>query len=277
MVLPPVRIASPPKVEAELFVREMRSGRNGAVLLQARGADGVAVECIVKLAAGMAKEHSAMLPLPYLCEWLAAAIGKVLGQRVAHPYEVIITKAFAEALPDPMQRAIALNSLGSAFGCEHFSAGSSQYTVELPDPCLRTPAAELLAFDTFIHNPDRRRTNPNLFVSRGELLAFDHGDAFSFVLPLLLAPDPVTDTLEVCVNEHACKPWLHNRDFSLDRFREAMGRLTDQVFDEIEAATPATWTTGHADGKLSYVVGVMKKRRDAIDHWLPQVEAWMGK
>jgi hypothetical protein len=255
----------------------MKAGRNGAVLVQARRADGVAVECVVKLAKAMAKEHAAMLPIPYLCEWLAVAVGHVLGMRIPAPYEVIITKEYAEALTDPKHRAIALDSLGSAFGCEHISAGTSQYTVELPDPSLRTPAAELVAFDVFIHNPDRRKTNPNLFVSRGDLLAFDHGDAFSFLLPILGSPDPVTDALEKCVDDHACRGWLHKREFSLVRFREALGQLTDQVLAEIVAVTPAAWTIGLADGKLSYVVEVMKKRRDAVNEWLPKVEAWLTK
>jgi hypothetical protein len=272
-----VPVAIPTRVEAELFVREMKTGRNGAVHVRARDAQGVAVDCVVKLAGGMAKEQRAMLPIPYLCEWLAAAIGTALGMTVAAPYEVIITKEYADAVTDAKHRAIALAALGSVFGSKYASAGTSQYTLELPDPCLRTAAAELVAFDTFIHNPDRRRTNPNLFVSRGELLAFDHGDAFSFLLPILFAPDPALDPLEKCVDDHACRPWLHKREFSLDRFREALVTLTDQVFDEIVAATPTAWTEGPAQGKLSYVVDVMKKRRDAAPEWLPKVEAWLSK
>ena len=131
--------------------------------------------------------------------------------RVAAPLEVVISKEYAEALTDAKQRAIALGSLGSAFGSEHLSSGTSQYTADLPDLCLRTPAAELVAFDVFIHNPDRRRTNPNLFVSRGDLLAFDHGDAYCVLLPILGAPDPVRDALEKSVEEHACRGWLRNR------------------------------------------------------------------
>jgi len=270
-------IVGPTRVEAELFIREMKAGRNGAVLVQARGADGVAVECVVKLAKAMAREHASMLPIPYLCEWLAAAIGRALGIRVCTTLEVVITNDYAEALADLGQRAIALGSLGSAFGSEHVSAGVTQYTADLPDPALRTPAAELIAFDVFIHNPDRRRTNPNLFVSRDNLLAFDHGDAFSFLFHIFGAPDPATDTLSSSIAEHACRPWLFKREFSLVRFRSAVEQLTDQVFYEMMAVTPPAWTIGPAEGKLRYVVDVMKKRRDAVNDWLPKVEAWLTK
>ena len=59
-------MAGPTRVEAELFIREMKAGRNHAVLVLARGADGVAVECVVKFKKAMAPEHAAMLPIPYL-------------------------------------------------------------------------------------------------------------------------------------------------------------------------------------------------------------------
>src|SRR6202034_4451251 len=118
----------------------MEAGRNGAILIQGRGADKVAVECVVKLAKTMAPEHAAMLPIPYLCEWLAAAIGRVLGIRVPPPFEVVITKEYAEAIAPEKHRTAALGSLRSAFGCEHVYVGTSQYTLELPDPCLRIPA-----------------------------------------------------------------------------------------------------------------------------------------
>jgi len=264
-------------VEAELFQREMKTGRNGAVLVLARGDDGVAVDCVAKLAKAVASDQAAMLPVPYLCEWLATAIAGVLGIRTPAPYEVVITKEYAEAITDEKQRRIAIGSLGSAFGCEHVSGGTSQYTLDLPDPCLRTPAAELVAFDVFIHNVDRRRENPNLFVSRGDLVAFDHGDAFSFLLPILGAPDPATDELAKVVEQHACRPWLHRREFSLERFREALALLTDEVLRQIATATPPAWQVGLADGKLSYIVEVLKKRRDAVAEWLPKVEACLTR
>jgi hypothetical protein len=264
-------------VEAELFQREMKAGRNGAVLVLARGDDGLAVDCVVKLAKAMAPEQVAMLPVPYLCEWLATAIGGVLGIRTPAPYEVVITKEYAEAITDEKQRRIALGSLGSVFGCEHVSSGTSQYTLELPDLSLRTPAAELVAFDVFIHNADRRRENPNLFVARGDLVAFDHGDAFAFLLPILGASDPATDELAKVVEQHACRPWLHHREFSLERFSEALALLTDDVLQQIATATPASWQVGLADGKLSYIVDVLKKRRDAVAEWLPKVEACLTR
>ena len=46
----------------------MRAGRNRALLLGARGEDGVLVDCVVKLPGLM--ENGMMHPLPSLLEWL---------------------------------------------------------------------------------------------------------------------------------------------------------------------------------------------------------------
>jgi len=270
-------VEAPRRVEAEMFLRPMTTGRNGAVLLRARDPEGAPVDCVVKLAKAMAAEHAQLVPIPYLCEWLAFAIGRTLRFPVPAAYDVIITKEYAEAILDDAHRNVALGSLGSAFGCQHVSEGTSQYLLELPDPALRGPAAELIGFDVFIHNPDRRRTNPNLFVMRGQLVPFDHGDAFSFIFPILFAPDPATDVLEKLVEDHACRDWLRGREFSLQAFRDGLGRLTDEIFGQIVAETPADWRAGPAAGKLEYIVDVMKRRRDGAAEWLPKVEAWLSK
>lgn len=272
-----VTVAPPRRVEAELLLRSMKAGRNGALLVQARTAEDAPVECVVKLKAAMAADHGVLVPFPYLCEWFAAAMARVLGIHVPEPFELVVTKAFADALLDDKERTIARASIGSAFASGYVSKGLTQHTKELPDPGLREPAAELAAFDMLIHNPDRRRSNPNLLVSRAELVAIDHGDAFSFVFPIFGAPDPAIDPLLTVVEEHAVRDWLRGTEFSLERFRDALTRLTDEVLAEIATGTPSAWQTGFAVGKSKEIVDVMKRRRDAAEKWLPQVEACLAR
>jgi hypothetical protein len=257
-------------VEAELFVRRMAKGRNGAILVSARGAQG-AVDCVVKLSAGL--ENPALAPLPYLLEWLAAAVAEQLGVRAAHPHEVQITPEFAGAIGDPAVRKIALASLGPTFGSEFVGPPFTQWTVELPHGELRESAATLLAFDAFIHNPDRRADNPNVFVSRSELLAFDHGDAFSFLFAI--GGDASSDALLPMLEWHAMRGWLRGRAYTFDRFRSRLAGLTDEVLGAIVASTPACWQKGPAAGKLERIIDVLRGRRDAVDQWLPKVEAWL--
>jgi hypothetical protein len=117
-------------------------------------------------------------------------------------------------------------------------------------PELVLAASELLAFDVFIHNSDRRAENPNLFVYRGELLAFDHGDAFAFVLPLLGGTDPTLDPLlEAVVAGHAFGQSLRGRLAPLDRFRAALAELMQDGFEALMSAAPSAWCCGLAAGK----------------------------
>jgi hypothetical protein len=276
-----LKVVPPEAVDAELFQHRMMvgdkpAGRNKAILVTARGPTGP-VDCIVKLRALV--ENPALDPLPSLCEWLAAAIALHIGVTTPKAYDVNITSAFAEAVRDEEIRNAARKSLGSTFGSQFFGPPSSftQWTAELPDTSLRDAAATLLAFDAFIHNPDRRTVNPNLLVGRDLVVGFDHGDAFSFVFPLIGAPDPAEDPVLGMLEHHALRPWVRKRQQNLDRFRVNLTALTDEVLAMIAEATPKSWQTGVAAGKLVQIIDVVRRRRDASQQWLAKVEAWLQK
>jgi hypothetical protein len=87
------------------------------------------------------------------------------------------------------------------------------------DPCglLATIAdvLDLVAFDVFIHNVDRRKGNANLLMNRTDLLAIDHGDAFAFASGLIGAPDPVDDHLPKMIESirfvsHCVDEWVRS-------------------------------------------------------------------
>ena len=266
------KVQSPESVEAELFHRRMDRGRNQAILISARGANGL-VECVVKLAAGL--ENPGLAPLPYLLEWLAAALAPHLGVRACRPYDVSIARAFADAIKDAGIREVALASLGSTFGSQFVASPFTQWTAEMPHSELREPASTLIAFDAYIHNPDRRSDNPNVLVSRRELFAFDHGEAFSFLFAI--GGDAVKDPLFPMLDHHAMRAWLRRGTPTLERFRADLQGLTDEVLEAIVAATPPAWEEGAAAGKIARIVEVLRRRRDAMDQWLPKVEAWLQK
>ncbi len=273
----------PPRVDAEIFHRRMDVGRNHAILVGARGDDGL-VDCIVKLDALV--ENKGVLPLPSLCEWLAAAMAAQLGVVAAPAYEVMISEAFAQALNDEELRMAAMQSIGSTFGSGFVPPPTTQWTASLPDPALREPAATLLAFDAFIHNPDRRaiEKSANLLVAREHLVAFDHGDAFSFLFTLF-GPDPAVDPLLDMLEAHALRDWIRRRGQRLDRFRVSLSNLTDEVLSQIADLTPKSWQGGYAVGKLDTILDVIRRRRDAALNnknsatadWLGKVEVWLQK
>ncbi len=269
----PHQIAAPKRLEAEVLHRAMRAGRNRALLIGARGDDGELIDCVAKLPGLM--ENGAMHPLPSLLEWLGAALAAELGVTSPKPYEVIIAREFAEGIRDEVIRAGVAKSIGSVFG-SGFVRGAPMVAGDLVEPSMRTDATTVIAFDTFIHNLDRRADNPNLFLGRTELIAFDHGDAFAFVFPMIGAPDPVTDPLLSILAKHALASCVRRRgEPDLSEFRTRLLALDDARLEQISAATPAAWQIGMAQGKLQDVLDILRRRRDAVDQWLPQVEAWM--
>ena len=106
------------RAEAELFVRAIETGRNKPIIVGARQQDGDMVHCVVKLAARM-EGGAAIHPIACLNEWVAAAVADHLGIAVPRPYEIIISREFAESIAHAEVRRHALASLGSTFGSEY--------------------------------------------------------------------------------------------------------------------------------------------------------------
>jgi hypothetical protein len=260
-------------LDAEVFHREMKAGRNHALLIGARRDDDALVECVIKLPGLM--ENPALHPVPSLLEWMGAALARELGIYTPEPYEVIVTRAFAESIPRGELRPGAVRSVGSVFG-SGFVRGT-QIAPDILDASMRAAAAAVVAFDVFIHNVDRRRENPNLLLCDGDLFAFDHAEAFAFIWSVIGA-DPVTDSLTSMVANHALALCVRKRGApDLGEFRARLAALSDARLDEIAAATPTSWQVALATGKLGQLLDILRRRRDAVDHWLPQVEAWMER
>lgn len=264
--------APPPQVEAELFIRPMTSGRSGAALIRARGQAGP-VDCVVKLAGSLP-----MAPLEYLSEWVATAIAARLDVPVPEALQVEVGAEFALSIQEPKYRAIALKSVGSAFGSRLVTAPFVQWLpAAKPPPDLRDAAMAVLGFDLFIHNVDRRIDNANLLASRTELVAIDHADAFAFLYPLIgrVAP-PETDPLFDVLERHVFGRALKGQPVSFGGFRQSLQGLTDDVLGDIKSATPKAWMSGRAAGKLDTILEVLRVRRNDVERWLPKVEAWLA-
>lgn len=267
-------VRAPRRLVAEEFYGAVGRGRCAAVKLGARENEAAdLVECVVKFDAALT-----MPPTEHLLEWVAAELGRHLGVQVPPSAEVVIERGFAESIEDRAAKGHALKSLGSVYGSEFVTSYSPPILgVALPVD-LRLAAAELVAFDVFIHNYDRKYgSNPNVLVGRAEVMAFDHGDAFGFMVPLLGADDPVTTPLLDVVQGHVFGAAVRalRGGVSLDRFGAAVADLDDEFFDALRAAVPAAWTRGQAEGKVERLVSVLRQRRDSLGRWLPLVQAWM--
>jgi hypothetical protein len=254
----------PTPAEAEIFHRMLSSGRNEALLVSARGANGL-FDCVVKLTARLG-----LPPIEYLSEWVAAAVGRELGLAIPEPMCVGVSEAFADAILDETVRADVLRSCVPTFGLAFVRA--IQY-VPSPTvhPDVRAAASELLLFDVLVHNFDRVPHNPNLLqAQRDVLVPIDHELAFEFLHPPP-RDDPGKDPRIDLVRRHLFGQALRGKVADLTSFRHRVRALSDVWFEGLVAATPPEWTVGDAAGCLDRIVDVMRERRDHIDGWLGAV------
>lgn len=268
--LPP-EITSPVELEAEIAIRRLGSGRTQPIALRARAVDSSteSVDCVVK-----PRQRLAMAPLEYVCEWVGSALALTLGLRTPRPHRVRIDGVFADSVIDPVLRQDLRGSVGLAFGSEYVSDAFTQYATGLVlSTTQRAAAAMVLGFDVFVHNPDRRATNPNLFVDRSGFLVFDHEQAFSFLLPLIGAPAPEASPALDIVEHHVLRHAFGRSGADFGPFREAVSKLDDPTLEAIGQSVAGEWTIGAAQAKLPRIMQVLAERRDKLDKWLPQVEA----
>jgi hypothetical protein len=267
------QIAAPRLVEAELIARRMSSGRNQPLLVHARGQDNQLVQCVLK-----PRCRLALPPTEYLLEWIGSALARSFDISTPGPLAVRISAEFAAGITRDFLADLA-GSIGLVFGSTFVGKPYTQMPADFVlNARQRRAATAILAFDIFIHNPDRRVGNHNLFVKRNDFLVFDHEAAFSFLLPLIgVSEDPtLSPGLDIARN-HVFWRVLRGKEIDLDGFRQKLESMDKRFFDGLLQVTPQEWTVDLAAGKLERIVEVLLKRRDAVHQWLPQVRACLER
>lgn len=249
---------------ATALLGEMQTGRNKAVeVFTTRHTDNSQLKAIVK---------PGIDPWASMFEWVATAIAFQLGLTPAPPVEVLIVDAFIDAVPGPLRPRFR-KSKPSLFGSTVVT-GRVQPTHPLDDEC-RDDAELMLGFDLLVQNPDRRedtqRPNPNFFLRRGGVIPIDHGDSFAFLFALTAA-DQALDPAHNILTRHWCFPEFKGTAIDFVMFRERLALVTDEVLAAVAASTPEHWDP---NGWLNKVVDFVKRRRDGVEQWLPQVQAWI--
>lgn len=253
-----------------MAVRFMTTGRNRPISLRAAVVSGDVVECVVKPWGNLTTP-----PLEYMLEWLGAMIAHRLGVRTPQPYAVRVGLLFVGSIDDSALRDALKSSSGRVlYGSKYIANDYIPFVPSLDlSSAQRAAAALIVGFDAYVHNPDRRLSNPNMFMSRDNFLAFDHELAFSFIYALF-GPAADTDAVPGIVQAHAFRaPFSGTHGSPLNGFQQALEALNDEFFDALKLATPPEWTEGSAAGKLDQIVDVLRRRRDAAAQWLPQVQA----
>jgi hypothetical protein len=158
------------QLTAVRFERAMTSGRTRPLVLACEEADANAddptpTEFLVKLRGSVQAGGVGLT-----CELIAAEVARFLDLPVPEPAVVEITEEFVRSVPDVESREALRKSLGLNFGSRYLSGGYGTWpTGKVVPLSLRPVASEIITFDAFIQNPDRRAERPNLLWKGEEL------------------------------------------------------------------------------------------------------------
>jgi hypothetical protein len=213
---------------------------------------------VVKLAAGCEIRG-------LVCEAFATLLADDLDLPVPQSFLVEITDDFARAVSDREVATSIRKSCGFNFGSRKLPPQFSTWPVGRPIPlALRATAAELLAFDGLVQNPDRHWNNPNCLVRGDELAIFDHDLAFSFLAGVIGSKPPWQtggmDFLRFKPHRHVFFDGLQGTAVSFGRLVGAFESIDQRRLSEYSKALPGQWRSGaHAAERIVAYIGQLKE------------------
>ncbi len=123
--------------------------------------------------------HGAEGPESLAAEWVCGHLASVLGLPSLEVAIVQIDPARGRDVLDTELRETIERGAGPCFGVRELSGARAATWRELQGQSDDF-ALPLLAFDTWVENPDRRVENPNVLVHGASLVPIDHGSALPF-------------------------------------------------------------------------------------------------
>jgi len=228
------------EVDAIRFHKTMGSGKTRPCLLTCVRRNGEEIEVVAKLRAGCERKERSMVN-----EAIASIFAKDLGLPVPESFIVEIDPAFAKAMymSDMNAGKLALDSIGPNFGTIKLPPGyhvlPKGFTLK---PSLELVAGDILTFDSFIENSDRRPENPNMLYNEEELVIFDHDLAFSFDLVLGWKPPWEKDSSRRnTLRPHIFYDLVRERGLDTIRVVNAYKIITTSRLQEYGQALPNKW------------------------------------
>ena len=249
-----------PRVRATLILHPLSSGRTKPCVVFCTDAEGDSVEVVVKWRAGSELKETGSV-----CELMAGLLADDLDLPVPKPFIVEIENGFHRSVTKADVAELAENSVGPNFGCQRLPVGAGTWPKDKPVPVMLRPfAAEILAFDVLIQNPDRRRDNPNLLWSGEEIHLCDHEQAFSFLAGVLGWQPPWTGQGLDFYRNHVFYQQLTGLAHNWDRLSGALDALTDSRLNEYLAAVPNEWRTNNAADRIADYLRDARRNREAL-------------
>jgi len=252
-------------IEAIEYRQELTSGSTKPLVLHCETPDGEESDYVVKL-----KNSSKTGVFGLASEWICAGLAGNLNLVTPHAEIVHISREFAEAVPNGPVKTRLLANLGANFGSRYLTGG---YTTWLKDRPLARPlrrlAVDILWFDVFVQNLDRRTEKPNVLWKGEEFVIVDHEMAFPFPFAIN-SHEPWSDTFATGIRQHLFFSGLRGNlePESLDPFRGAVEALTDGALDSLFQGIPGEWCP---DDKVDCIRQYLPRRRDNAEIWMDSI------
>jgi hypothetical protein len=224
------------------------------------------VEVVVKMEAGCERKKNGLV-----AEVLAALLASDLGLPVPEPFLVRLERDFAETIPDEGSKALAMQSLGWAFGSKKLPP---QYAIFEPQLSLSEDgipeAAEILAFDVLICNADRRVGKPNCLGNGRRLAIIDHELAFLTEGVIGWKPpwEPGGVYFAPGEHQHLFYRAVKGKMVDFQRLSDGFERMAQDRFEEYRTALPVEWqgTDVTTSGMVTYLQEMRARCADAFKH-----------
>lgn len=250
-------------IEAIEYRLELTSGSTRPLVLQCEAPDGEKSDYVVKL-----KTSSKTGVFGLVSEWVCAGLAGNLNLVTPHAEIVQISREFAEAVPNASVKARLLANLGANFGSQYRTGGYTTWLKNKPLPRpLRRLAVDILCFDVFVQNLDRRIEKPNILWKGEEFVIVDHEMAFPFPFAIN-SQDPWSDTFVTGIRQHLFFSGLKGNLESLEPFRGAVAALSDETLNSVFDGIPGEWCP---DDKVDSVRQYLPRRRDNAEIWMDSI------
>jgi hypothetical protein len=203
-------------------------------------------------------------------EALAACLAGDLGLPINEPFLVALDPEWVSAIGDLETREMLERSSPVAFACK--SAGSQWRIWSAADRITgarETAALEILAFDAYIDNDDRKPSNPNCLLKGDAFRIIDHELAFRIRQKLFPRPEPwKTGYLQRLTGPdgHLFGADLRGRNLDFEPIRRAWSSISDDRLQEYLSTLPSEWAEARVamDAAVAHLRTVRERFGDCL-------------